>query len=415
MACFAAAAAVAFIVAWQSTGKFCDLHVYRLGGQYVLDGKPLSQVKYAGTLPFTYPPAAALVFTVLTVLPWPAAAALMTAASEAALAATLYVALRLRPVPAWLSRPAAARLALGAAAAFVWLEPVRTTLSYGQVNILLALLIVWDLSRTDSGTDRGTDSGRLKGAGIGLAAGLKLTPAIFILYLLATRRYRAAAVASAVFAGTVAIGLVVLPGSSAWYWGGTFLDPAHVGDVGLTMNQSLSGLIARGTGSLHPSPVWQAAVVLAGLAGLALAARAGRAGDEAAGFSLCALTGLLVRPISWTHHWVVAIPALLLAAVRLWRYRGHPRSAGLAWVTAPGGLAALAGAAVIGWVRLVRLVPTPAGPLHLSLMHFLAGDAYVLIGLAVLAVAAARAATPADPLKADATTAGWRGITAAAG
>lgn len=412
-------------MAWRSTGKFCDLHVYRLGGQYVLDGKPLSQVNYAGTLPFTYPPAAALVFTVLTVLPWPAAAALMTAASEAALAATLYVALRLRPVPAWLSRPAAARLALSSAAAFVWLEPVRTTLSYGQVNILLVLLITWDLSRPD----RGTDSGRLKGAGIGLAAGLKLTPAIFILYLLATRRYRAAAVASAVFAGTVAIGLVVLPGSSAWYWGGTFLDPAHVGDVGLTMNQSLSGLIARGTGSLHPSPVWLAAVVLAGLAGLALAARAGRDGDEAAGFSLCALTGLLVSPISWTHHWVIAIPALLLAAVRLWRYRAHPRSsetAGptsgahprsprLAWLTATAGLAALAGAAAIGWVRLVRRAPTPAGPLHLSLMHFLAGDAYVLIGLVVLAVAAARAATPARPPHSGAAAAGWRGITPAAG
>src|SRR5579872_6728102 len=227
VACFAVSAVLALIVAWRSAGKFCDLHVYRLGGQYVLDGKQLSQVNYAGFLPFTYPPAAALVFTGLAVLPWPAAAVLMTMASEAGLAATLFFALRLRPVSAWLSRPAAARLALAAAAGFLWLEPVRTTLSYGQVNILLALLIVWDLSRPDGV--------RLKGAAIGLAAGLKLTPAVFILYLLANRRYRAAAVASAVLAGTVAAGFAVAPGSSAWYWGGTFLNPAHVGGVALTM------------------------------------------------------------------------------------------------------------------------------------------------------------------------------------
>lgn len=373
--CFAVSAVLAFVMAWLSTGRFCDLHVYRLGGQYVLDGKPLSQVSYAGTLPFTYPPAAALVFIVFAVLPWPAAAALMTVASEAALAAALYFALRLRPVAAWLSRPAAARLAIGAAAGFLWLEPVRTTLSYGQINILLVLLIVWDLSRPDDA--------RLKGSGIGLAAGLKLTPAIFILYLLATRRYRPAAVASAVLAGTVAAGFAVVPGSSAWYWGGTFLDPAHVGDNHLIMNQSLSGLILRGTGTAHLPPGWLVMVPLVGLAGLALAARAGRAGDEAAGFSLCAITGLLVCPISWTHHWVIAVPALLLAAVTLWHNRKRARPAGLA------GLAALTGAVAIGWTRLVRRVPEPGGPLHLTLWHFVTGDSYVLIGLATLAIAIA--------------------------
>lgn len=396
IACFAVSAILAFIVAWRSSGGFCDLHVYRAGGQYLLDGRPLSQVSYAGYLPFTYPPAAALAFTMLAVLPWPVAAALTTAASEAGLAAALYLALRLRPVPGWLSRAAAARIALAAAAAAIWLEPVRTTLSYGQVNVLLVLLILWDLSRPDGA--------RLKGAAIGLAAGLKLTPAIFILYLLATRRYRAAAIASATLTGTIAAGYVVVPASSAWYWGGTFLDPAHVGGVSLTMNQSLSGLIDRAAGTARPGWPAVAAVALAGLAGLALAARAGRAGDDATGFSLCAIAGLLACPISWTHHWVIAVPALLLAVAKTWHNGVPTRPAGLATAGTIGwsrlaGLAALAGVAIVGWTRLVRRVSAPAGPLHLSPLHMVTGDAYVLIGLAVLVVVSAsyRPAGPHPP------------------
>ena len=43
-----------------------------------------------------------------------------------------------------------------------------------------------------------------------------------------------------------------------------------------------------------------------------------------AGWLTCALTGLLVSPISWDHHWVWIVPALALladAAVRAMRRR----------------------------------------------------------------------------------------------
>lgn len=367
------------MLAARSAARFCDLHVYRLGGQYALSGRPLSQVNYAGALPFTYPPAAALVFTVFAVLPWPAAATLMTAASAIALPAVLYFALRLRPVSVWLTRGTAARLALVAAAAALWLEPVRTTLGYGQVNILLALLITWDLSRTDGA--------RLKGAGIGLAAGLKLTPAIFVLYLALTRRYRAAAVAAGTFAATVGAGFVIVPSSARWYWTGTFLDAGRVGSgqqQAMTINQSLLGLLARALHTANVPAPWLAVVVLAGLAGLALAARAGRAGDEAAGFSLCAITGLLVSPVSWTHHWVIVIPALLLAAVRAWHRTAPRRPAVLAWL-------AILASVVAGWTGVIRHPPRSAGPLRP--LHFLLGSGYVIMALAVLAVAAWTSAT----------------------
>jgi Glycosyltransferase family 87 len=360
------------VLAARGAARFCDLHVYRLGGQDVLSGTPLSQVNYAGALPFTYPPAAALVFTVFAVLPWPAAASLMTTASAIALPAALYFALRLPPVSSWLDRPAAAWLAVVAAAGALWLEPVRTTLAYGQVNILLALLVTWDLSRPD-----GT---RLKGAALGLAAGIKLIPAIYVVYLLLTRRYRAAAVATGTFAATIGAGFAIVPSSARWYWTGTFLDAGRVASgkqQAMTINQSLLGMLAR---QLHTTKVpvpWLALVVLVGLAGLALAARAGRAGNEAAGFSLCAITGLLVCPVSWTHHWVIAVPALLLAAVTSWHTAAPRRPATLA------RLAVLAAVAAAGWAGVVRHAPRQAGPLH-----FLLGNGYVLIGLAALAVAA---------------------------
>jgi alpha-1,2-mannosyltransferase len=382
-ACYAVSAGICCTLAAFSAARFVDLHVYLLGGQAVRNGAPLYQLRYAGHLPFTYPPAAAIIFTVLTLAPWTATAALVTAASAVALPATLYCALRLPPVPSWLDRSSAIRLALAAGAAAVWLEPIHTTLAYGQINVFLALLILYDLSRADNA--------RLKGAGIGLAAGIKLTPAIFTLYLLATRRYRAAAVAAAVFAATVLAGYTVLPASSASYWDMTFLNPAHVGGIQLVMNQSMLGAIARG---LHTSQVtsgWLALIAATGLAGLALAARAGRAGNEALGFSLCAITALLVSPISWTHHWVIAVPALLLAALATWRRwagarrAARPRPAVLAW------LAVLAGVAVAGWSGLVRRVPDNHA-LHLSPLQLVCGDAYVLIGLGVLAVATWRVA-----------------------
>ena len=66
----------------------------------------------------------------------------------------------------------------------MFLEPVRTTLYFGQINLVLMLLVLWD-------TARGERS-RLKGIGVGIAAGIKLTPAYFILYYLAARQWRAA-------------------------------------------------------------------------------------------------------------------------------------------------------------------------------------------------------------------------------
>jgi alpha-1,2-mannosyltransferase len=241
--------------------------------------------------------------------------------------------------------------------------------------------VLYDLTRPDTS--------RHKGAAIGLAAGLKLTPAIFVVYLLITRRYRAAATATAVFAGTVAVGFAVLPASSVWYWAGRFANPGRVSQIQDPENQSLLGALARTMHTADVLPVGLPLAAVVAVAGLALAAAAARRGDEALGFSLCAITGLLVSPISWTHHWVIAIPALPVAGLAVYRaYRaGNMAAAGL-------GHAGIIGVAVIGWDRLARNLPG-ANWLDLSTKALMHSVAYVLIGLLVLALAAGYRLLPA--------------------
>jgi alpha-1,2-mannosyltransferase len=147
-------------------------------------------------------------------------------------------------------------------------------------------------------------------------------------------------------------------------------------------NQSLLGALARTMHTANVLPVGLPLAAAVAAVGLALAAAASRRGDEALGFSLCAVTGLLISPISWTHHWVIAIPALPVAGLAVYHaYRaGKMAAAGL-------GQAGIMAIAVIGWDRLARNVPG-ANWLDLSSKALVHSVAYVLIGLLVLVLAA---------------------------
>lgn len=372
-AVYLASAAACCALAARSTAHFVDTDVYRMGGAAVLHGGRLYQLRFGG-LPFTYPPFAAVVFTAAAAVPWRIAVAVLTVASAVALPTALYLALRLPGPAREPARGPAWRLALAAAVAAIWLEPARATLGYGQVDILLAVAVLYDLSLPDAS--------RRKGVAIGLAAGLKLTPAIFAAYLLITGRRRAAVTASAVFAGTAVAGFGVLPAGSAWYWAGRFASPGHVSQVQNPQNQSLLGTLARTMHTAHVLPVWLPLAAAVAVAGLALAAAASRRGDEALGFSLCALTGLLISPISWIHHWVIVVPALLVAGLAAGRaYRAGNVAAAVL------GTAAITAIAVIGWAGLAGDTPG-SGWLALPAGALVRSVAYVLIGLAVLALAA---------------------------
>ncbi len=369
------------LLAAASGSGFVDLRVYRLGGRIALHGGNLYRARYHG-LPFAYPPFAAAVMAPLSLLPWLEAVGLLTAASVIALPVMLYLALRLPPVPSWLSRRDAVRLALAVAAAAIWLEPVRSELGFGQIDLLLAVAILGDLVAPSTM--------RFKGALIGIAAGIKLTPAIFIVYLLVTRRYKAAATAAAAFAATVTIGFAAAPAGSVYYWDGTFLNPSRISSVQSGQNESLLGVIARNAHSPGVTAVWLPVAIVVAVSGLTLAALAQRGGDEALGFCACALTGLLISPISWTHHWVIAVPALLLAGVTTYRYRRtRRRPATIA------SAAAITAAAIIGWSRIARYpgshwLHAPGDRIALSEVYVVAA----LVGLLVAATVLRHRARP---------------------
>ena len=386
-------AAVCCTLAARTTAHFVDLQVYRMGGAAVLHGDHLYQLRLTW-LPFTYPPFAAVVFAALAVIPWKVAVAVLTGASVVALPAALYLVLRLSGPAREQAGERAWTLALAVAAAAIWLEPARATLGYGQVDILLTAAVLYDLSLPDTA--------RRKGVMIGLAAGLKLTPAIFAVYLLVTGRRRAAATAAAVFAGTVAAGFAVFPASSAWFWAGRFASPGHVSPVQNPQNQSLYGALARVMHDADILPVWLLLAATVAVAGLALAAAASRRGDEALGFSLCAVTGLLISPISWIHHWVIVIPALLVAGLTAGRAYRAGNVATALFVTA-----AITAFAVTGWIELAGETPR-SGWLALPAWALVRSVCYVLIGLAVL-VAGAWSQARSALSRATPGTAGQRG------
>jgi alpha-1,2-mannosyltransferase len=307
-----------------------DLRVYTDGGLIVRHLAPLyhahlSSPLYSrpvnGQLQFTYPPFAALVFTVLSLFPFTLLTKIAIAVNVAALLATIEMTFGGLGYPRGRARMGASLLL---AAALFWTEPVQRTLWLGQIELVLMALIIWDQCQPDRRW--------WKGAGIGIAAGIKLVPLIFIPYLLLTRRFRQAGVAAGTFAATVVLGYAVLPAdSSKWWLGGLFYQDGRTGFPGWLGNQSLRGLITRLVGSVAGAqPVWLVAAVMTAALGLACAAILDRAGHRMAGLLCCALTGLLISPISWDHHWVWIVPAVALAA----HYAIRSRSAAARWTAA---------------------------------------------------------------------------------
>jgi alpha-1,2-mannosyltransferase len=333
-----------------------DVHVYWWGGQQAARGGALYApgARYS----FTYPPFGAALFSLAAHAPEGALAAAITAASIGALAALCALSLG----TAGVRRRPETVFAVTALALLTW--PVAYTLRLGEINLIVAALAGADLLRRHDGH-------WTQGIATGLAAGLKLTPLIFVAYLLITRRVRAAVTAAAAFAATVAVGAVLLPSPSRVFWlGGVFYDQNRIGDPANVSDQSLSGAVARLAGNLDPDyRGWAMASLLVGLAGIVVAAWAHRRGHPLAGVTCCAVTGLLISPFSWTHHWVWAAPLLVTLVATAWRRR-----------SAACGLAAMATAAVFSGRIPLSWPGHPPG-----LVELLEGDRYVLCGLAVLA------------------------------
>jgi alpha-1,2-mannosyltransferase len=302
--------------------NFVDLHVY-VGGAAMLD-QPGSLYDYVYAdqtpdfpLPFTYPPFAAVVFYPLHLLPF----GFLALTWQLGIIAALYGVVR---ISQRLLGNGDRRIAMLWTAVGIWLEPLRSTFDYGQINVLLVLAVLYAVYST-----RWWLSGLL----VGLAAGVKLTPAVSGLYFVGARRWGAAIFSAVVFFGTVAVSALVVGDQTRYYFTELLGDADRVGPIGTSFNQSWRGGISRilGHDAGYGPPVLAAIAVTGVLALLAWRA-VGGATDRLGAIVIVQLFGLLMSPISWTHHWAWLIPLMIWLLHGPLRERMGARILGWGWL-----------------------------------------------------------------------------------
>jgi alpha-1,2-mannosyltransferase len=293
------------------TKDFIDLMVYRAGGHAWASGVPLYGAEFPAqvglrALPFTYPPVSAVLFAPLAAIPLPVAVVLHTVAGLTALAVTAWLTARRLEADQW----RAAHLAMTVIVLAVLAEPVRQTLTFGQVNLVLMGLVAADCLVPRTPWPRGVL--------IGLAAAIKLTPAVFVLFFLAHRQWRPALAAGTAFLVATVAGFLAAPQASATYWfSGVFTDPGRIGTLDYRSNQSIAGLLHRfGLPAPWVTAVWLLAVSAALAAGWMAVRRLRGTGHDVAALLAVATTGLLASPVSWSHHYVWVVPALVWLGYR---------------------------------------------------------------------------------------------------
>lgn len=284
-----------------------DFLVYRMGGQHafghslysskiIVDGRPLL---------FTYPPAAALLFWPLTHVSTLASQTIWNSLNLAALCALITLSIAgaqaRRPVPAdWRT----SFILLGPVGLLLY--PVWVGLALGQINVILTLMIVADLTIGVSCRGRSLPRGVL----VGLAAAIKLTPLVFLPYLAITRQWRTARNALFTFSALTGVMFVLNPSGSSLYFTKDAIDVKRIGNIMLLGNQSLRSALDRGGLTLSDVHVDLLCFVFLG-AGIALAAVAYRQSSVFLSLLICAATGLMLSPVSWTHHYVWVVPVFI--------------------------------------------------------------------------------------------------------
>jgi alpha-1,2-mannosyltransferase len=311
---------VAAVCAWGCIGFYLfhwgtrwalDLRVYRAAGHSLFHhGQPYASLFTANRLPFTYPPFALVILSPLSLGSLPLIEALWWLLNAAALVATLYIVIgKALHVT---GRKGLLLAAGGGAVATLALEPLRSNLDYGQINLLLMLMIVTDVT---------TIKGRGRGALVGLAAAIKLTPLVYLAYFVVERDRRSAYRGAATFAALTGLSWLVLPSESTRYWLHDAFSPSRTGPVGLVSNQSWNGILHRAPFQAGaPGAVfWVAASAVTVIVGVLVARSYASERRVVEALLSLALTELLVSPISWSHHWswVAIVPVVLAARPRV--------------------------------------------------------------------------------------------------
>jgi alpha-1,2-mannosyltransferase len=382
-----------------STVYRIDIDVYRMGGQAWLDGHPLysPDVKFHTpiglNLPFTYPPLAAVIFAPFAWLGMPAASVTITLITLVLLLVSTMIVLtrldvwttsRAVPGPAWLRRWWLTALIV-AWATLYW-EPIRANFAFGQINVVLMTLVIAECVPRRTPWPRGLL--------LGLGIALKLTPAVFLLYFLLNRDRRAVLTSLASVVAAIAAGFALAWQDSREYWTHTVRNTDRIGAASLNTNQNIAGTLARlGLDDHQRFVPWVVACVLVLALTVWAAGRALRAGEPVLAVICIAVFGLAVSPVSWSHHWVWMLEAVMVTAVLAWRRR----NAALAIVSA-------AGVAVMVWSP-IDLMPKHH-EVNAAWWRQLVGVSYLWWALATLvatgATVAVRTATAAAPRAAEA-------------
>ena len=272
--------------------------------------------------PFTYTPLAAWIISPLTRLSYQSATVLLVIATPLCTAVATHVVLRRSGVGPRTSHSLAPWIAL---IGVIALEPFPKTMEYGQVNAILMALVAVDLLAIPGHS-------KWRGALSGLAAAIKLTPAVAILVLLVRREWRAAATMVGSAVGLTVLAGLFAPTETRQFFTWAMWDPGRAGFADYSGNQNLKGAIARALPESAWNPTWAVCSLLTVVAAWFLCRRLDRlreADDKADDIgpiltlqgSVVMVLGLLISPISWSHHWVWCLPTLMSVGAAAWRWR----------------------------------------------------------------------------------------------
>ncbi|MDG4805354.1 glycosyltransferase 87 family protein [Micromonospora sp. WMMD1120] len=304
-ATFVVVALVSAVLVLRRPDRLSDLHIYYGALADLRAGRPLYGYVAENGGPFTYPPFAALVLWPITAvsegilqLIWLVA----TCAAVVAIAGSVGAALTTRQS----RRPLVVALT---ATVLLLSAPVQSNLRFGQVSIFIVLLALVD--------GIGLVPPRLRGTLVGVAAAIKLTPLLFVVYFLAVRRYRDAGRAAVTFLACAGLGAVVLPTESWTYWTEAVRQTSRIGNLASLGNQSVHGMLLRvGVDESTLPLLWAGLVALICAVALLRARQLTRHGRPGHAVVLVGCATVAASPVSWTHHqvWPVLAAMLLIGA-----------------------------------------------------------------------------------------------------
>jgi alpha-1,2-mannosyltransferase len=291
--------------------RIVDLEVYRDAGISVLIGRPVYEHLTAvpQLLPFTYPPISALLSVPLAAIPLGLGQLVWSLAVLATLAWVVHVGFQplLQRFGPW--RPTAYGVITGA---MMWMLPIRDQVRFGQVGLFLVALVLADLVVRQRRREAGPRWWGREGTLVGLATALKLTPGVFVVYLVLCRRWRAALVATTAAALLTILAFLVLPGDSAAFWLSALFDSERLGSNSGTSNQSIRGMLLHV--AMRQTWLWLLLVAAMAVLGFRAALAARRAGSELAAITIVGLLACLLSPVAWIHHlaWMPLVLAVIV-------------------------------------------------------------------------------------------------------